>query len=64
MNTGQTLRKAPQSAPRRASVRFFAASVRWTMYWSVHQYQMPTMGEAIRMPSQGNSGSDSGRHRA
>ena len=34
------------------------------MYWSVHQYQMPTIGDPIRMPSQGKSGSLSGRHRA
>ena len=34
------------------------------MYWSVHQYHRPTMGEAIRMPSQGKPGSDNGRQRA
>ena len=42
-------------------VRFLAASVRCTMYWSVHQYQMPTTGDAIRIPSHGKPGSDNGR---
>ena len=62
MKTGQTLRKPPQMAPRRASVSDLAASIRCTMYWSVHQYQTPMIGEAIMTPSHGNVGSESGRH--
>ena len=49
--------------PRRAILRLRAASVRCTMYWSVHQYQSPTMGAAKSMPGQGKSGSFQGRHR-
>tara|TARA_B100000902_G_C27135749_1_gene825954 strand:+ start:96 stop:284 length:189 start_codon:yes stop_codon:yes gene_type:complete len=30
----------------------------------VHQYQIPTIGEAIKIPSQGKSGSDKGLHSA
>ena len=49
-------------APRRAAASSFAASTRCTMYWSVHQYQRPTMGGVSTMPSQGNSGSSRGFH--
>ena len=62
--TGMTLRAAPQIVPRRAIVRFLAASVRCTMYWSVHQYQIPMIGEAMQMASHGKSLSDSGCQRA
>ena len=43
-------------------VRLRAASVRCTMYWSVHQYHSPTMGAAKSMPGHGKSGSFQGRH--
>ena len=39
--------------PRRASRSDGAPSARWTMYWSVHQYQSPTMGAQKSIPSQG-----------
>ena len=54
-NTGQSFSAPPQIAPRRAFVRFFAASVRWTMNWSVHQYQTPIVADATTTPSHGNT---------
>ena len=36
--------------PRRATVSFGAPRARWTMYWSVHQYQSPMIGAQISMP--------------
>ena len=39
--------------PRRATVSFGAPRARWTMYWSVHQYQRPMTGAQMAMPSQG-----------
>ena len=54
-NTGASLRKPPQIAPRRAFVMFFAASVRWMMNWSVHQYQTPIVADATTTPSHGNA---------
>ena len=53
MNTGSSFRKAAKIVPRRASVSFGAPSVRWTMYWSVHQYQRPMIGAQNSMPSHG-----------
>ena len=51
MKTGQTFRNAPQIAPRLAACSDFADRVRCTMYWSVHQYQMPATGDAIITPA-------------
>ena len=42
-------------APRRPSFSFGAPSTRWTMYWSVHQYQRPMTGAQMAIPSQGNA---------
>ena len=39
--------------PRRAIVSFGAPRARWTMYWSVHQYQRPMIGAQISMPGHG-----------
>ena len=61
--TGQSFSAPPQIAPRRALVRFFAASVRWMMNWSVHQYQTPIVAEAIATPSHGNALCESECHR-
>ncbi len=44
MKTGNSLSSAAKIEPRLASVSFGAPSVRWTMYWSVHQYQSPMTG--------------------
>ena len=41
----------------------FAESTRWTMNWSVHQYQTPTTGRPKRMPVHGKFGSDAGFQR-
>ena len=63
--------------PRRASLSPRADNTRCTMYWSVHQYHSPMMGEHSSTPSHGvslgsnrNPGKpcvsgvvDSGRHR-
>ncbi len=51
--TGKSLRKAAKMLPWRATFWFGAPSARWTMYWSVHQYQRPMTGAQIAMPSQG-----------
>ena len=40
----------------RASCTLLAASVRWTIIWSVHQYQTPRIGAPNRTPVHGNSG--------
>ena len=53
MKTGSSLRQAAKMVPRRACVWSGAPSVRWTMYWSVHQYQRPTIGAQNSMPSHG-----------
>ena len=53
MKTGSSLRKAAKIVPRRASRSSGAPSVRWTMYWSVHQYQRPMIGAQKSMPSHG-----------
>src|SRR6516225_9142457 len=50
---GKSFRNAAKMLPRRASVSFGAPSARWTMYWSVHQYQRPMIGAQIAMPSHG-----------
>ena len=55
MKTGSSLRQAAKIVPRRASVTLGAASVRCTMYWSVHQYQRPTIGEHSSIPGHGYS---------
>jgi hypothetical protein len=34
----------------------FAASARWTITWSVHQYQIPRIGAPRKMPVHGKSG--------
>jgi len=57
------LEQAAEQGARRAVGRSLAERVRCTMYWSVHQYQMPTIGEAMITPNQGKVGSDSGRQR-
>ena len=62
MKSGSTLRKPPKIAPRRALSPFFAASTRWTMNWSVHQYQTPRIGAPSRMPVHGKLGSVTGFH--
>ena len=54
-NTGASLRKPPQIAPRRAFVMSFAESVRWMMNWSVHQYHTPIVTDATTTPSHGNA---------
>src|ERR1041385_6255442 len=51
--TGKSLRKAAKMEPRRASVSFLAPSARCTMYWSVHQYQRPTIGAQKSIPNHG-----------
>ena len=51
--TGSSFRKEAKIEPRRASVSFFAPSARCTMYWSVHQYQRPTIGAQNSMPTHG-----------
>src|ERR1700690_1518961 len=53
-NTGKSFRNAAKMLPRRATFSFGAPRARWTMYWSVHQYQSPMMGAQISMPGQGN----------
>ncbi len=53
MNTGSSFRNAAKIVPRRASVSLGAISVRWTMYWSVHQYHRPMMGAQNSMPTHG-----------
>ena len=53
MNTGRSFRKAAKMLPRRASRSSTAVSVRWTMYWSVHQYHRPIIGAQKSMPSHG-----------
>ncbi len=53
MNTGRSFRRAAKIVPRRASRSVGAPSVRWTMYWSVHQYHRPTIGAQKSIPSQG-----------
>ena len=44
MKTGRILRSPANSAPRWASFSVREPSTRWTMVWSVHQYQIPRMG--------------------
>ena len=39
-----------------------AESARWTMNWSVHQYQTAMIGAPKAMPVHGKSGSDIGFH--
>jgi hypothetical protein len=51
--TGKSLRKAAKMLPRRAVLWSGAPSARWTMYWSVHQYQSPMIGAQISMPGHG-----------
>ena len=53
MNTGSSFKRAAKMVPRRASRSLGAPSARWTMYWSVVQYQSPTMGAQKSIPSQG-----------
>ncbi len=52
-NTGQIFRNAQKSGPNRACFSFLAASTRWTMVWSQHQYQMPRTGYPSRTEYQG-----------
>jgi len=53
MKTGMSFKYEAKMVPRRASRSFGAPRARWTMYWSVHQYQSPMMGAQINMPSHG-----------
>jgi len=53
MNTGSSFRYDAKMVPRRASRSLGAPSARCTMYWSVHQYQRPTMGAQTSIPSHG-----------
>jgi hypothetical protein len=53
MNTGSSFSMPAKMAPRRASVSLGAPKVRWTMYWSVHQYQSPVTGAQNNMLSHG-----------
>ncbi len=62
MNSGSSLRKPPKIVPRRASSMPCADSTRWTMNWSVHQYQTPRIGAPKRIPVQGKLGCDAGSH--
>ena len=39
--------------PRRAMLSLGAPRARWTIYWSVHQYQRPITGAQIAIPSKG-----------
>ncbi len=62
MNSGRTLRKPPKIVPRRAWSMPFADSTRWTMNWSVHQYQTPRIGAPNRIPVHGKFGWVAGSH--
>ncbi len=53
MNTGRSFKNEAKIAPRRASRSPGAPRARWTMYWSVHQYQRPMTGAQNSMLSQG-----------
>src|SRR5215471_4277181 len=44
---------AAKMLPRRATCSLGAPRARWTIYWSVHQYQRPITGAQMAMPSQG-----------
>ena len=59
---GRSFRYAPKIAPLLPIFILFAANVLWTIYWSVHQYQIPTIVPPIKSPVHGKSGSDIGRH--
>ena len=53
MNTGSSLRNDAKIVPRRAVRSSGAPRARWTMYWSVHQYQRPMIGAQKSIPSHG-----------
>jgi hypothetical protein len=44
MKTGRIFRAPAKSGPSWASFWERAPRTRWTMVWSVHQYQMPRIG--------------------
>ncbi len=60
MKTGKILRKPAKIVPAFAWPSSRAESTRWTMTWSVHQYQMPRIGAPKKMPVQGKLESDAG----
>ena len=61
-NTGNNFNTAPKIVPRRPSFIFLAVNARCTMYWSVHQYQIPTIVLVINSEGHGKSGSVAGLH--
>src|SRR5690606_9754274 len=61
-NTGSNFNNAPKIVPLLPSLIFLAVRVRCTIYWSVHQYHIPTMVLVINKVGQGNSGSEAERH--
>src|SRR6056297_31857 len=61
-NTGKSFNKAPKIVPRLPSLIFFAVKARCTIYWSVHQYQIPVIVLAISSEGQGKSGSEADLH--
>src|SRR6056297_2243957 len=61
-NTGKSFNKAPKMVPLLPSLIFFAVNARCTMYWSVHQYQIPVIVLAISNEGQGKSGSEADLH--
>ena len=63
INTGSNFRYPAKRAPFRALVMSFADKARCTIYWSVHQYQIPNIGAPNNIPVQGYSVSLAGRHR-
>ena len=58
----QQLEEAGEDRARAGRCPRRADSTRWTMNWSVHQYQTPRIGAPNRMPVHGKSGSDIGFH--
>ena len=55
-NTGSIFRKPAKIVPALAWPSSLAESTRWTITWSVHQYQIPRIGAPRKIPVQGNSG--------
>ena len=59
---GSIFRYAPKIAPLLPILILLAASVLWTIYWSVHQYHIPTIVPPNNKPVHGKLGSLIGRH--
>ncbi len=63
MNSGSCFKYAAKMVPLRAASIDRAESVRCTMNWSVHQYQIPRIVVPKTSPVQGKCGSEVDRHK-